>query len=324
MKRLHLQIELNDYCNADCIMCCIKAHDTGFRNKIGHGNMDTNTVLKLIKEFRDIKADIKEITIPWAGEPTIHPDFPIIIRILLEQDFCHVNLVTNGIAMNEELIDIILKYSVHRTHKFNILFSIDAATKDTYKNIKKTDNFDKLIKQIDKLISKREIATMKFPTLLLQFILMEENKEELEDFKILCKELFKTINYYESNNNNKINTDKDGYNIRLLGWHGDSKTKSIEELAKLNSIIIHPDNKIDNSLPCSMVFENLNFHWSGVAVPCCNDLGIRNSLGVFPQNSLEEILNSSTRKWFQKKHLSGKRNEINLCKNCCVFQEYKF
>ena len=121
LDRLHIQLELTDYCNINCIMCCVKAAGDGFRRRAGNGYMKIETIKKLVEDFRTLPASTKEITIPWAGEPLFHPKFEEIITEFLKDDFCSINLVTNGILFDEKLLKKLL--NCLQKGKITLIFS---------------------------------------------------------------------------------------------------------------------------------------------------------------------------------------------------------
>jgi len=201
-------------------MCCVKAAGDGFRRRAGNGYMKIETIKKLVEDFRTLPASTKEITIPWAGEPLFHPKFEEIITEFLKDDFCSINLVTNGILFDEKLLKKVVKLSAERKNHFNILFSIDSATPETYKKIKKSDSFHRVLNNIKTLLALRKKYGVVYPTLILQFMLMEENKNEVDKFEKLVAAIFGEIEFYRSIDNSSINIRKDGYNLRVIGFFG--------------------------------------------------------------------------------------------------------
>ena len=110
--------------------------------------------------------------------------------------------------------------SAERKNHFNILFSIDSATPETYKKIKKSDSFHRVLNNIKTLLALRKKYGVVYPTLILQFMLMEENKNEVDKFEKLVAAIFGEIEFYRSIDNSSINIRKDGYNLRVIGFFG--------------------------------------------------------------------------------------------------------
>lgn len=320
--RRTLQLEPTNLCNARCIMCCVDAAcQSGFRGRAGRGTMPGKKLLRLLAEFRDLPATSKEITLPWAGEATIHPDFSEMMKFLLAGDFCDINLVTNGLEMTPAISEIILEHSVFRTHRFNILFSLDAASEETYQQIKGRTGFQQVIENISALLSMRESAIMRHPTLLLQFLLMDENIADISGFSYLAEEIFQSIDYYEALEHQGIDTARDGIHYRIIGYTGRSTTQDYKILRhRLGLSPEETHGTVTDNRPCAYPVENLNIHWSGATTVCCNDLGLVMSVGHWPDQSLAELYASPRGEAIRRQHRDGNRQNLTLCRDCVVFR----
>jgi len=74
--------------------------------------------------------------------------------------------------------------------------------------------------------------------------------------------------------------------------------------------------------PCMRLWTGLNVHFDGTVVPCCLDYDEVVKLGNVDTQSLEEIWNGEPFRLMRLKHAEGKWNEIPLCKNCNVHQQF--
>lgn len=317
-----LQLEPTNVCNARCIMCCVDAAcQSGFRGRAGQGFMPGTDLLRLLGEFRDLPAGKKEITLPWAGEATIHPDFNEMMKFLLAGDFCDISLVTNGLGITAEVADLLLEHSVFRRHRFNILFSLDAASEETYQRVKGRQGFHQVVQNITRLLSRRESAILRQPTLLLQFLLMDENMDDISGFRYLAEEIFQSIDYYEALEHQGIDTSRDGIHYRIIGHTGNSMTRDRNHLRQVLGLPPGdvPDGEFDLR-PCAYPTENLNIHWSGAATVCCNDLGLLMCVGQWPDASLAELYESPRGEVIRRKHREKKRADLTLCRDCVVYR----
>lgn len=97
---------------------------------------------------------------------------------------------TNGIMLNNVIIEKIIKNRIS-----NVNFSLDAATEKTYFKIRHND-FNKTLANIRNLISAREKASLKKPSIAINMTLMRENIGEFPDFVKLAKDLGADVHIY--------------------------------------------------------------------------------------------------------------------------------
>ncbi|GAB6116880.1 subtilosin maturase AlbA [Thermoanaerobacter brockii subsp. lactiethylicus] len=97
----HLVIELTDNCNLNCIHC--------YRIRDGKEGTFINAekLQILLKNLANETACGVELT---GGEPTIHPDFELIVKTAV-QHFSIVGVLTNGIYLPDELLEKICNYN---------------------------------------------------------------------------------------------------------------------------------------------------------------------------------------------------------------------
>lgn len=130
-------IEIDNYCNSKCIYC--------------YNNIRSNEQLSL-KDFENIILKLKKIGIKCViltgGEPTLHPNLLKFLNILKENNMI-VGMSTNGIKLNDEMIDFFAK------NKSFIQVSIDSTDRETYRQIRKTDTLDIVINNIRKMLNRK-------------------------------------------------------------------------------------------------------------------------------------------------------------------------
>ena len=99
----HAAFELTDGCNLKCLHCYRECEP-------GIGNwLDTPEALRILSELAGLGVRTIELT---GGEPTIHPRFREIIEFSL-RNFKMVALITNGVLLNNELVQILAEQSDH-------------------------------------------------------------------------------------------------------------------------------------------------------------------------------------------------------------------
>jgi MoaA/NifB/PqqE/SkfB family radical SAM enzyme len=206
----YILLELTDYCNYNCIMCC---HD---RKEGPHsarqGFMTQALFEKIMKELPVVKKPVG-LKLFWLGEPFLNPMFADMLKrcveILKEKNSgYYIDIHTNAFFLNDEISDILIENSEFIPR---ITLSLDAYDNNTYKKIRRGGDLSKVVSNIHGFLKKREKLDKKNPGLIFQFIVMEENHNEALDF----------VNFWESSLNN---IKKRGSNIlknitRLSGYN---------------------------------------------------------------------------------------------------------
>jgi len=193
-----IQIELTDVCNLQC-PACNQGMGTSHVHDIKPGFMHPGLFRKIMDDLISSRMRFFEVQLFWFGESLLHADFEHIfslLMLLMEQKrlFAQIDLHTNGLLLNDRIIDLLCFANI----KLPMLtFSIDAITPETYSKIRKGGQYDVLIKNIHKFISKRESLGQLLPAIRAQFLLQESNREELMDFIKYWKNFFN--NYSRKN-----------------------------------------------------------------------------------------------------------------------------
>lgn len=160
------EIDPSNNCMLNCSFCRFAA----FRKK-EKVDLDWDVYVTLLSEL--YSGGTKAITFTGGGEPLMHPKFNTMVAFANGLNF-ELGLITNGVNLH--------KLESPDTFKF-IRVSIDAATPETYKTIKKGNLFDNVIRNIEAIIDRSKVAVG------LSYVVCKENRDELEKASILAKEL---------------------------------------------------------------------------------------------------------------------------------------
>lgn len=141
---VHVQLILSDLCNQACSFCAYR--DPGYTSsKLFHiaGNYNPNRKLTTEKalEVLDDCAEmgVRAISFTGGGEPTVHPDFQIIVDRATDLGL-KWSLVTNGVLLH--------KFDVTKASWIRV--SLDASRPETYSKIRKvpTAHFDRALQAV--------------------------------------------------------------------------------------------------------------------------------------------------------------------------------
>jgi hypothetical protein len=83
-------IDITNRCNFKCPVCFAEIKGEG-----KHYILDTEVVARMLKSLVDRPVPCRSIQFS-GGEPTLHPDFPKILRIARDLGFTHIQVATNG------------------------------------------------------------------------------------------------------------------------------------------------------------------------------------------------------------------------------------
>lgn len=163
-----IQIETVNFCNARCDMCPIK--DMTRPKEF----MPDDKVYKLIGQA--LEFPLEKLHLFLNGEPLIDKRMPDFIRYAQEKKkFKETKtiLFSNGSLLTEEMAEGLID------NLDIIVFSINAATKETYEKITNL-NFKNTTDNIKNFLKKKG---NKKPEVVCQMIEREETKNEVEEFK---------------------------------------------------------------------------------------------------------------------------------------------
>lgn len=200
---IYVEIGLTNICNHRCMFC-------GLDWARGEDTLNTEILLKNLEDMK--KFGVKSICFSGAGEPLLHKDFCLIIRKTKEYGI-DVSFSTNGVLFDEKKAEETMPYLSW------IRFSLDAGTPQTHAKIHGTSerDFQTILHNIEKAA---EIKRKKnYPvTLGIQFLLLNENVDEILRFAEICREIGADnlqIKPYSQNPNsiNRLALDYGKFNI---------------------------------------------------------------------------------------------------------------
>ncbi len=264
--------ELNADCNYNCIMC---HHDKMIRPK---GVMPFPLFQKCADEIAYQSPDT-ECWFSFCGEPLLEPELLIAaLKYGKSVGLRSMNINTNGLLFKPELCDRILDTGVDL-----IVFGLDGFSKETYEKIRVNGNRDEVYQNIEHLILRRNIKNSK-TVIQLQFIVMDENEHELDDFK-------------EYWNNHEV-----VLKIRnKLSWGGKFETPLAFSAAE--------------RIPCPWAITMMHIFWDGRIPRCPGDTEGEEGFG----NAWHESLASLWKQLgtYRQLHLEHRYDELpERCKHC--------
>lgn len=161
-KPQRLVLELTNMCNINCIMCGRNA--AYFK--------PTYFKMEWFERFQTIFDSIEEVTLMGWGEPTIHPHFPEILRLLHKENL-RLYFCTNGMRLSE------LENTIFSNEIDIIAISLDGADSKTNSKIRRGTDFNKIIHSLQSIVSRKRAGNLSWPYMNFVFTAMKSNLEQL-------------------------------------------------------------------------------------------------------------------------------------------------
>jgi len=273
---LQIILVTTTHCNLSCKMC-----SRNQLNSYAEEHMSMNIVNAIAEQAKEL--NVKSIWLT-GGETLIHPEVSAMMRKLSEVGALDYWLVTNGIELthdiSEMLIDIPLTW---------ISVSLDAATEETYKEIRGSD-LSMVEKNIHTFLKLREKKKSELPLLRVSFVEMKENLHEKQTF-----------------------IDK---------W------EDVADIIDFQTLIKYKEDEVDGILdkkkkhPCGNAFRLLTVRPDGEILPCAYSRKDRTGRRSYVlSTTLKEYWNGAGYKEFLKQIQI--ENYSDDCKRCLKsFQSY--
>ena len=287
MKKLevpiHLQIETVRGCNARCIMCPLNYAESEF--EIKRGRMSEEIFKKIIDKFIPYASKIKFVSLIGIGEPLLDKGLYEKIKYLKKRGFRNTAIATNADLLNEKKQVDLLESGID-----TIICSIDGIDKKTHESIRLNTNFERVVKNVQACIKKRDEGNYK-SRFLIRMITQELNHHQWPKY----------VKYWEKFIDRKKKDDIIAFDVH--NWSG---TRVKEE-------------NIDYTLPCAFMLEKLSIDFNGT-IYFCFDGGILKHLEI--GNALTEdpiaVYNKKIARYSRAFHREGLRGYLYLCRGCNI------
>jgi radical SAM protein with 4Fe4S-binding SPASM domain len=269
----NIQIEPTSVCNFRCVMCY--QADKSFSNKSNGfmGHMDIDLFKKIIDE---IDGNIEAVTLASRGEPTLNPKIIEMVQYC-KNKFLGFKINTNASMLNENLIKNLLDANFAE-----IVFSADAADKETYEKIRINGKYEKVFKNL---------------------------------------ELFSQIKKSDFPNSNTL-TKISGVKIKESQNIEEMKTKVGKYVDVVQLVDYTPwESSYDNPVgytndPCHQLWHRMFVWQDGKANPCDYDYKSKLSKWNVKDNTISEIWNSDDYNNYRSMHINNMRKDLYPCDRC--------
>jgi len=275
-----VQIETIYGCNIRCKMCPVHLPNPPRKREI----MSIELYKKILKQLEPYKDEIKLMDLWGVGDPLIDPYIGGRIRYAKDMGFKNIAIATNAKALTEEMQFRLLEAGID-----TIILGIDGITKEVHESLRIGTDFDEIIKSVNGIIEKRNSGDFN-TRFIIRFVKQKENTHQWKEYK----------KYWKPRLNKKKGDMIISYSVRP--WY---KEVSVGDL------------KETNNEPCHHPFDRLIVLVDGTVPLCCGDFNLAEwNMGNINDTNLIDIFNNDKFNKVREIHLKGKKNSIDMCKNC--------
>jgi radical SAM protein with 4Fe4S-binding SPASM domain len=270
-----INIEPTNRCNLRCNMCPRKDLTRPV------GEIGTELFDKLAREIS--RHAPSEVRLHKDGEPLMASHiFELLDHIKTVAPSTLLNMDTNALLLDEEKAEKLLDSKLDV-----LLFSVNAATPETYKKVRGSTKYDQVIGNIERFLAMRRERGYVWPKVKVQLIVMAETRNEIGLFKEKWGE-----------------HDVDVLLIPAINWGGwRPDVQSMMELPK-------------KRYPCGFIFNSFSINWDGKVSFCNVDFNHLGIIGDVNEQTIEEIWKGPEFERYRELHKQGRWGEIDLCRDC--------
>ena len=175
-RSLVLRMDITNICNLDCIGCGLVENREFLKETASPMN------LGLFEKIADeVFPYLREVALSCEAEPTLHPQFARIMKIIAEKTDHNtklpVRMTTNATLLTAERLDAIFDSGI-----FGLAISIDGFKPETFARIRKRGEISKVFEAMDEIVRRKTAAgktRWDAPRLQINYTLMKSTLAEL-------------------------------------------------------------------------------------------------------------------------------------------------
>ena len=291
---LHIDFEVSFKCNLKCQMCIMNLPKEELQR---YGNYEEKIEFETFKTIIDEGATsgLRSVGFNGINEPLLQTDICEWIEYAKKKGVLDIMFNTNGLLLNEDISRRLIESGLTR-----IMFSIDAATKETYKEVRGSDSYELVVKNIERFIEIKEEMKNVLPLVRVSFIKMHNNIHEIDKFKEIWRD--------------KV----DFFSIQRYGNPLLNNEKFFDDFEKY-----HVDEEIkDIGFKCPEPWVRLMIRYNGDINPCCGIQGPKLVVGNIHKDKIKDVWDSRQMEILRNIHEQGQFKNNEICRLCAESFRY--
>ncbi len=274
---VHLDIEMQDFCNQSCVMC---PRNTEIHTDLGYTINEKHVIdlekLKDVISF-SVASGVKSLNFGAYSEPLIHKDLWDLIKFSHELGVVDTRVITNGLLLNR------WKNQIFDSGLVNLFVSLDAHSEETYAKIR-GKGYSKVKASLLEIIQEREHRGTLLPIIRVSWVDMKVNRHEKKEF--------------------------------IEFWTGLVDHVDIQTWSDFTDVPTLVDLSIPKSFECRSPWQRLSILANGDVLPCCDFNGRNLVIGNIQQDSLDEIWKGSALKKIRDDITQDLSPTCSACQRC--------
>ncbi|MBM3836649.1 MAG: radical SAM protein [Verrucomicrobia bacterium] len=289
-----IMIDPANACNFRCSFCPTGDFDLLRSVQRPKGVMSWDLFCKIIDDVSGFDDKVKVLWLHKDGEPFLNKSLGKMIAYAKDKGIAEsIRTVTNGSLLTTdravEVIEAGLDY---------IKISIEHVSDTGYKEVTQTaTKYESILQNVRSLYLEkiRKSVKLRVYVKILDIGLSQEEKQKfLNDFSEYCDE---------------INIEE------MMGWSKSNvKDFTLGQEPKTGMCGASPLKK--NRIACPEPFKGIAINFDGSVSVCCVDWSHGTVVGNASKESVVDIWQGEHLLNFRLKHLTGKRHDIDACRNC--------
>jgi len=276
-----ITLDINNRCNHKCYFCA--------NPKIEHyASLDTDLAYDIMKQA--IKNGCTDLALQATGEPFMDKRLADFVSEGKKLGFEYVYINTNGALANPKKAKPVIDAGCD-----SIKFSINANTREDFKNVHGYDDFDKVIDNLKWIYQYRN-----------------ENKIKMGVYVSSVKSSKSSIT---KNIENLIKPHCDNFDFRDVSNQGGSMMELNDTEAIKKGNILGSLKKEEFTTRCIYPFNRIVIDPYGYVVACTADFHNKLAIGDTRKASLLDIWNGEVFSYLRKKHLEDEYSGL-YCNKC--------
>lgn len=293
---LAMSFDTTEVCNIFCKFCIYEqSRRSGLTKSPTRDKpiMDLGLFKKAVQDMKAFPRKVKKVSLHSRGEPLIHPNLVEMTSIMSRAEVADtVKVITNGILLTREKAKALLDAGIGQ-----VIFSVIHVHSEGYREM--TDgtwtDYDRVLDNFRMLREERDKGgfSANLSAKILDYLNAEEQAKFKEDFGPLADNLIITGLYGCSKPGEVDSTMGQGQG---KGFYGAG---------------VNMDRKV-----CPQPFFYIYVGIRGNVIPCWVDWSNGGVVGNVATTPLVDIWNGEAMRRFRLSLLEGRRDEIDICKDC--------
>lgn len=280
---LHLDIDITNSCNLRCTMCprteLIEADEFWGVRMFDFDFYSEIMSLGVERGMRSVKYNM-------LGEPLMYPRIVDAIQIANDIGVIDTIINTNACLLTKSMSKKLINAGLYK-----LFFSFDSPYRETYNSIRIGADYDKVLSNIRNFMTIREELGSITPLTRASMVVMEENKEETEEFFNLFSPIVDFVGY---------STYMDHI------WLEDIKFKGNKRFC------------------CPQLWQRMFVHADGVVSVCCLDQARREiRIGNVFEIPIQDLWHGEEYRRLRAYHSAGRIQELPVCSKCPLARDWQ-